>query len=53
MVEINIYPLLYIKLLNNKTLLYNTLNSTQHLVIIYNVRESESLCLTPETNITL
>ena len=33
---INIYTLLYIKQINNKDLLYNTGNSAQYLVIIYN-----------------
>ena len=38
---INRYTLLYIKRVNNKDLLYSTGNNNQHLVIIYNGKESE------------
>ena len=65
---INIYTLLYVKLINNKNLLYSTGNSTQYLVIptmeknlkknvfVYNTHThthiTESLCCTLETNMT-
>ena len=38
---INVYTLLYIKQVNNKGLLYSTVNSTQHFVITYKGRESK------------
>ena len=56
---INRYTLLYKKLINNKDLLYNTINYIQYFVITYNREKSakeyklESLCCTPETNTTL
>ena len=42
---INIYTLLYIKQINNKDLLYSTRNYTQKLVITYNGKESEKVCI--------
>ena len=42
--------------INNKDLLHSTGNYIQYLVITYNGKESEkaeSLCCTPETNMTL
>ena len=61
---IDIYPLLYIKLLTNKNLLYSTGNSTQYSVMTYIGIEykkrvdiciciTDSLRCTAETNITL
>ena len=66
--EISKYKLLYIKLINNKFLLYSTENYIQYLAInhngkknekctyIYRERErdrTESLCCTAEINTTL
>ena len=58
---INIYTLLSIKQITNEDLLYSTENYTQYLVITCMRKESEkeyiykteSLCCTPETNMTL
>ena len=62
-VGIDIYTLLYIKQIANKNLLYSTGNSTQYSVMAYMGKESkkmseyifiiDSLCYTPETNMTL
>ena len=63
-IGIGIYTPLYIKLITNKDLLYNTGNSTQYSVMTYMGKESkkrvdiciwitDSLCCTPETNTTL
>ena len=40
-VEIEIYPLLYIKYITNKDLLYSAGNSTQHSVMAYMGKESK------------
>ena len=40
-IGINIYTLLYIKLINNKDLLYSTGDYTQYFVITYKGKESE------------
>ena len=58
--DINIYTLSYVKLITNKDLLCSTVNYTQYFVITCNGKEpekeytnkTESLCYTPETNIT-
>ena len=41
MFGINIYTALYIKLINNKDLVYSTGNHIQYLIITYNGKESE------------
>ena len=38
---INRYTLLYIYIINNKKLLFNTGNYTQYLIILYNGKKSE------------
>ena len=52
--RINRYKLLYVKQISNKDLPYYTGNYTQYLVINYrgiqSVKNTESLCCTPETN---
>ena len=61
---IDIYTLLFIKLITNKNLLYSTVTSTQYPVITYMGKESkrvdkwfiyitDSLCCIVETNTTL
>ena len=57
---ININTLLLIRLIANKDLLYSTGNSIQYSLITYMRKElniciciTESLCCTPEINITL
>ena len=43
---INRYPLLYIKQMNNRDLLYSTRNYVQYYVITYNGKQSENMIQT-------